>query len=176
MTRQWLKALAPDVTEGLLEELVAEASDEERVSILFNLLQNCLALAARGAETGQGILQRDGVIGAVTILSFLRDHLRQDIGNAANGVLRRFYKAAHRQIIKAHRDEAAIRFHEIRASVFKVIQKPYSSSFFYNCMQETAMNRAAMLDLLLSVEIRHCICRVDPFPWAFADEAESDLG
>jgi hypothetical protein len=173
MTRQWFKAMAPDVIGGLLDELIAEAGEEERISILFNLLQNCIGMAAHGAQTGQSILQRDGVIGAVSILSFLRDHLRKDSANPANGVLRRFYQAAHRQIIKAHRDAAVTRFHEIRNSIAKVIQKPYSSSFFYNCMQETRMNRAEMLNLMLSFEVRHSICRIDHSMRMFADDEES---
>jgi flagellin-specific chaperone FliS len=173
MSKQWLKAMAPDVIEGLLEDLVADAGEEELIAILFNLLQNALAMAGRGAETGRSIMQREGVIGAVAILSFLRDHLRDDTGNLANGVLRRFYNAAHRQIIRAHRDEAVIRFREIRQSISRVIQKPYSSSFFYNCMEETEMSRAEMLDLLLSCEVRQCICRIDQSIFAFSSDVES---
>lgn len=173
MTRQWFKAMAPDVIEGLLEELIAEAGEEERISILFNLLQNCIGMAAHGAQTGQGVLQRDGVIGAVSILCFLCDHLRRDSSNPANGVLRRFYQAAHRQIIKAHRDVAVTRFHEIHTSISKVIQKPYSSSFFYNCMQETRLTKAEMLKLMLSFEVRHSISRMDHSMRIFADDEES---
>lgn len=161
MSRQWLKAMAPDVIEGLLEELVADAGEEERIAILFNFLQASLSMAAHGARIGQGVTQREGVIGAVTILSFLREHLRADSSNVANGVLRRFYNAAQRQIIAAHRDDAMTRFEEIRSSIAKVIQKPYSSSFFYNCMQETVMSRAQMLDLLLSDAVRPCVSRID---------------
>ena len=161
MSMQWLKPVAPDVIKGLLEDLVADSGEEERVAILFNLLQNCLSLAARSAVNGQGVMQREGVVGAVSILSFLRDHLRANSANVANGVLRRFYNAAHRQIITAHRDDAALRFDEIRASISKVIQKPYSSSFFYNCLQETTMSKEEMLELLLSAAVRTCIGRID---------------
>ena len=173
MNRQWFEAMAPDVIAGLLEELIAEASEEERISILFNLLQNCIGTAAHGAETGQSVMQRDGVIGAVSILSFLREHLRTDSANQANGVLRRFYQAAHRQIIRAHRDVAVTRFHELRTSIAKVIQKPYSSSFFHNCMQETRMNKGEMLNLMLSFEGRHSICRIENSVRMFADGEES---
>ena len=167
MTKQWLKAIDPDVIEGLIVDLVADAGEEERIAILFNLLQNCLSMAANGAETGQGIMQRDCVVGGISILSFLRGHLRVESPNVANGVLRRFYNAAHRQIITAHRDEAAVRFEEIRLSIAKVIQKPYSSSFFYNCMQETAISKKQMLDLLLSGDIRRCIWRIDQSTFVF---------
>ena len=173
MTRQWFEAMAPDVIAGLLEELIAESSEEERISILLNLLQNCIGKAAHGAETGQDVMQRDGVIGAVAILCFLREHLRSDSVNPANGVLRRFYQAAHRQIIRAHRDAAVTRFQEIRTSIAKVIQKPYSSSFFYNCMQETRMTKGEMLNLMLSFEVRHSICRLDQSMQLFADGEDS---
>ena len=173
MTKQWFEAMAPDVIAGLLEELIAEASEEERISILFNLLQTCIGTATRGAETGQELVQRDGVIGAVAILCFLREHLRPDSVSPANGVLRRFYQAAHRQIIRAHRDSAVTRFHDIRTSIAKVIHKPYSSSFFYNCLQETRMTKAEMLNLMLSFEVRHSICRIAPSLRMFADDEES---
>lgn len=171
MTMQWLKAMTPDVIEGLLEDLVAEAGEEERIAILFNLLQNGLSRAARGAETGHSIMQREGVVGAVAILCFLRDHLRKDSSEVANGVLRRFYNSAHRQIISAHRNEAMPRFEEIHASISRVIQKPYSSSFFYNCLQETAFSKAQMLDLLLSREVRHCLCRIDQSMFTISNDA-----
>ena len=67
----------------------------------------------------------------------------------------------------------ADRFEEIRASVSKVIQKPYSSSFFYNCMQETSISPTQMLDLLLSSEVRQCICRIDASMFAFSNETDS---
>lgn len=172
MSRQWLKAMAPDVIEGLLEELVADAGEEERVAILFNLLQTCLTMAARGAEIGHGVMQRDGVLGAVAILSFLRDHLRPDSDSVANGVLRRFYNAAHRQIISAHRDDAMPRFQQILASIAKIIQKPYSSSFFYNCLQETVMSRSQVRGLLLSDAVRQCVCRIDQDILAFSSDAQ----
>jgi flagellin-specific chaperone FliS len=130
MTRQWFQSTKSDVVEELFEELIDQSSEEEHVAMLFNLLQNCLSMAARGAETGQGILQREGVVGAVAILTFLREHLRAEGSDPANGVFRRFYNAAHRQIIKAHQKEAITRFRDIGASIAKVIQKPYSSSFF----------------------------------------------
>ena len=173
MSSQWLKSFAPDETAGLLEELVAESDGEERIAILFNLLQNSLVMAARGAKMGHGVLQRDAVVCAVSIISFLRSRLRSDSASIANGVLRRFYNSAHRQIIKAHRDEAAVRFEEIRTSVSKVIQKPYSSSFFYNCMQETSISPVQMLDLLLSSEVRQSICRIDASMFAFSNETDS---
>jgi len=177
MTMQWFKATDPDVVEGLFEELIAEAGEEERISILFNLLQNCIGMAAHGAETGQDILRRDGVIGAVSILCFLSDHLRRDVDNEANGVLRRFYQAAHRQIIKAHRDVTVTRFHELRASIAKVIQKPYSSSFFFNCMQETNMTMGEMLKLMLSHEVRFSICHIDhSMPFLAEDAGSSASG
>ena len=174
MSKQWLKAMPSDVIEGLLEDLVADAGEEELIAILFNLLQNALGLAARGAETGRSIMQRDGVIGCVAILAFLREHLRSDAGNPANGVLRRFYNAAQRQIITAHRDDAVIRFQEIRTSISRVIQKPYSSSFFYNCMEETEMSKPEMLDLLVSREVRQCISRIDQSIFVFSNDPEAD--
>jgi hypothetical protein len=161
MTRQWIEAVAPEMIEGLFEDLLAEASEEEQASILFNLLQSCLSLATRGAETGQSDLQRDGVAGAVAIVCFLREHLRRDSVDVANGVLRRFYNAVHRQIIKAHRDEAVARFREIRISIAKVIQKPYSTSFYYNCMQESVMSKLDLKRLIRSPELSQAICRLD---------------
>jgi hypothetical protein len=162
------------MVEELFEELINQASEEEHVAMLFNLLQNCLSTAARGAETGQGVLQRNGVVGAVAILTFLREHLRAESLDPANGVFRRFYNAANRQIIKAHQNEAITRFRDIRTSIAQVIQKPYSSSFFHNCMQETVMDKAELMRLLLTPEIRQLLCHVDHSLRVFAGWPESE--
>jgi len=176
MTEQWFQTTDPEVIERLFVDLIAEASEEEHVSILFNLLQSCLDMAARGAETGQGILQRNGVIGAVTILSFLRHHLRANSRNPANGVLRRFYNAAHRQIVTAHRDNVGAHLRDVRTSIAKVIQKPYSTSFFHNCLQETSWTRKDLLRLILCAQVRACICRVDSPILMFAGERSGKHG
>jgi flagellin-specific chaperone FliS len=172
MTTQWFQTTTPDLIEALFEELIDQSSEEEHVAMLFNLLQNCLNLAARGAETDQADLQKDGVVGAVAILSFLREHLRTESRDPANGVFRRFYNAAHRQILKAHQQEDVARLRDIRASIAKVIQKPYSSSFFHNCMQETVMNRGSLLRLLMTPEVRQLLCRIDDSERIFAGEPD----
>ena len=172
MTNQWFDAIAPEMIEDLFEDLLVEASEEEHASILFNLLQNCLGLATRGAQTGQGVLQRDGVVGAVAILSFLREHLRNDSSDPANGVLRRFYSAAHRQIIKAHRDAAVGRFREISASIAKVIQKPYSTCFYHNCMRESSITKLDLKRLIRSPDVSQAICRLDHAMPTFSGGAE----
>lgn len=174
MTIQWFQSTTPDVMEELLKELIDQSSDEEHVSMLFNLLQNSLAMAARGAETGQGVLQRDGVVGAVAILSFLREHLRDQSNDPANGVFRRFYNCAHRQIIKAHQLEAVTQFRSIRTSISKVIQMPYSSSFFHNCMQQTVMTKAELVRLLLTPELRKSLCLIEENLRIFTSDSAQD--
>ncbi len=172
MVSKWFEAIAPEVVDDLLEDMLAEASDEESMSILFNILQNCLRMAARGCEGGHGVMQKNGVVGAVAILCFLREHLRQDHTSPANGVLRRFYNSAHRKLLKAHRDEQASLFHELRASVAKLTQKPYARIFFLNCMEETAMSKAQLTRFILSPEVRNAIFRRDHSVRMFAGDGE----
>ncbi len=161
MTYQWIDAITPEVVDVLFEDLLVEASGEEHVSILFNALQNFLDMAWGGGASGKPEMQSDGVVGAVAIISFLREHLRKDSPNLANGVLRRFYNAAHRQIITAHRDHAFEQFREIKASISKVIQRPYSRGFFQHCMQETHMEKVELVRFLLSRDVRGGLFAVD---------------
>ena len=172
MKNEWFEAITPDVMADLFEDLLAEASEEENISILFNMLQKCLGVAAHGCETGQGALQKHGVVGAVAILSFLREHLRRDCGALANGVLRRFYNAAHRKLIAANRDNEAGLFHELRASIARLIQRPYSHMFFLNCINETLMSTAELKSFILSDEVRCAIFRLDPSEQMFAGAGE----
>lgn len=172
MMSEWFDAITPDVMADLFEDLLAEASEEENISILFNMLQKCLGIAAHGGETDQRALQKHGVVGAVAILCFLREHLRRDSGALANGVLRRFYNAAHRKLITAHRDNEAALFHELRASIAKLIQKPYSRMFFLNCINETSMSTAELKSFILSEEVRCAIFRLDPSDQIFAGAGE----
>ena len=161
MTYQWIDAITPEVVDVLFEDLLTEASGEEHVSILFNALQNFLDMAWGGGVSGKSEMQSEGVIGAIAIISFLREHLRRDSPNLANGVLRRFYNAAHRQIITAHRDEAFEQFREIKASISKVIQRPYSRGFFQHCMHETHMEKLELVRFLLSAEVRGGLFAID---------------
>ena len=170
MVSKWFEAIAPEVVDDLFGDMLAEASEEENISILFNILQNCLGMAARGCESGHGVMQTNGVVGAVAILCFLREHLRQDSDAPANGVLRRFYNAAHRKLLRAHRDDQAALFHDLRASIAKVIQKPYSRMFFLNCTQETAMSKVELTRFILSSEVRGAIFRLDRSMRIFAGE------
>jgi flagellin-specific chaperone FliS len=172
MISEWFEAITPDVMADLFEDLLAEASEEENISILFNMLQKCLGIAGHGCETGQSALQKHGVVGAVAILCFLRDHLRRDSGALANGVLRRFYNAAHRKLIAAHRDDEAALFHELRGSIAKLIEKPYSRMFFLNCINETSMSTAELKSFVLSDEVRCAIFRQDHAAQIFAGDGE----
>ena len=65
MVGKWFEAIAPEVVDDLFGDMLAEASEEENISILFNILQNCLGMAARGCESGHGVMQQNGVVGAV---------------------------------------------------------------------------------------------------------------
>ena len=161
MTYQWIDNITPEVVDVLFEDLLTEASGEEHVSILFNALQNFLDMAWSGGVSGKREMQSEGVVGAVAILCFLRDHLRKDSLNLANGVLRRFYNAAHRQIITAHRDDAVEQFREIKASISKVIQRPYSRGFFQHCMHETHMEKLELVRFLLSSDVRGGLFAID---------------
>jgi len=172
MISEWFEAITPDVMADLFEDLLAEASEEENISILFNMLQNCLRMAARGCETGQSPMQRQGVVGAVAILCFLREHLRRDSGAHANGVLRRFFNAAHRKLLVAHRDNQAALLQELRASIAKLLRKPYSRMFFLNCMNETSISTAQLKSFILSDEVRCAIFRLDPSEKIFAGAGE----
>jgi hypothetical protein len=127
-------------------------------------------MAARGCESGHGVMQQNGVVGAVAILCFLRDHLRQDSAAPANGVLRRFYNAAHRKLLRAHRDDQTALFLDLRASIAKVIQKPYSRMFFLNCTQETVMSKVELTRFILCAEVRGAIFRLDHSMRVFAGE------
>ena len=172
MISEWFEAINPDVMADLFEDLLSEASEEENISILFNMLQNCLRIAARGCETGQSLMQRQGAVGAVAILCFLREHLRQDSGAHANGVLRRFFNAAHRKLLVAHRDNQAALLQELRASIAKLLRKPYSRMFFLNCINETSISTAELKSFILSEEVRCAIFRLDPSEPLFAGAAE----
>jgi flagellin-specific chaperone FliS len=172
MKNEWFEAITPEVMADLFEDLLAEASEEENISILFNMLQKCLGVAAHGCETGQGALQKHGVVGAVAILCFLREHLRRDSGAHANGVLRRFFNAAHRKLLVAHRDNQAVLLQELRASIAKLLRKPYSRMFFLNCINETSMSSVELKSLILSDEVRCAIFRLDPSEQMFAGVGE----
>jgi flagellin-specific chaperone FliS len=161
MTNQWLEAIAPEMIDVLFQDLLVEASEEEHVSILFNALQNFLTLAWGGGAAGKAEAQRDGVVGAVAIVCFLRDHLKKGKRSPANGVLRRFYNAAHRQIINAHRDGTWEHFHEVKSQIAKVVQRPYSRSFFMNCTSETNIGKAELVRFLLSSEVRGGLFSLD---------------
>ena len=170
MVSKWFETIAPEVVDDLLEDMLAEASEEENMSILFNILQNFLRMAARGCEAGHGVMQTNGVVGAVAILCFLREHLRLDHTSPANGVLRRFYNAAHRKLLKAHRDEQVILFHELRASIAKLTRKPYSRMFLLNCMEETTMSKQELTRFILCDEVRNAIFRRDHSMRMFSGE------
>ena len=43
MMNEWFEAITPDVMADLFEDLLAEASEEENISILFNMFLNRLA-------------------------------------------------------------------------------------------------------------------------------------
>ena len=161
MSNQWIDAITPEIVDVLFEDLLTEASNEEHVSILFNALQNFLDTAWGGGASGKREVQNDGVLGAIAIICFLREHLRKASPNLANGVLRRFYNAAHRQIITAHRDDAFDQFREIKASISKVIQRPYSRGFFQHCMHETHIEKVELVRFLLSRDVRGGLFAVD---------------
>ena len=61
-------------------------------------------------------------------------------------------------------------FHELRASIAKVIQKPYSRMFFLNCTQETLMSKVELTRFILCAEVRGAIFRLDHSVRIFAGE------
>jgi len=143
--------------DSIFEDLVCEASEEELLSILFGVLQSFLDTAWGAAAAGDDIGRTHAVHGALDVIAFLRERLHKDSPRPANGVMRRFYNAVHRQIIDSCRDESAEGLRGVRLSIAKVVEPPYSRSFFRNCAQETRMVRAELVRFLCSPGMRRAI-------------------
>jgi flagellin-specific chaperone FliS len=151
------EAIERSTLDSIFEDLVCEASEEELLSILFGVLQSFLDSAWSAASENDEIGRRHSVYGALDVIAFLRELLHKDGARPANGVLRRFYNAMHRQIIDSCRDGSGEGFRGVRRSIAKVVEPPYSRSFFQNCAQETRMIRSELVRFLCSPGMRRAI-------------------
>ena len=149
--------LERETLDSIFEDHVCEASEEELLSILFGVLQSFLDSAWSSAVAGDELGRKHAVYGALDVIAFLRERLHKGSQRPANGVLRRFYNAVHRQIIDSCRDDSAEGFRGVRQSIAKVVEPPYSQSFFRNCAQETRIVRAELVRFLCSPGMRRAI-------------------
>ena len=122
MTNRWIDELSVTALEAIYEDIVFEANLDEHLAILFGVLQNFLEKAWLGGVSGNAQMEKSAVLGAIEVIGFLRSHLNPVSDHAANGVLRRFYNGAHRQIITAHRDGNFAELRVVRAQIKKLVE------------------------------------------------------
>jgi len=161
MTNRWIDELSVTAREAIYEDIVFEANLDEHLAILFGVLQNFLEKAWLGGVSGNTQMEKSAVLGAIEVIGFLRSHLNPVSDHAANGVLRRFYNGAHRQIITAHRDGNFAELRVVLAQIKKLVELPYSKGFFQNCRRETAIDRKELVRFLFSAQVRDALPCLD---------------
>ncbi len=136
-----------DLHFPLLQEIIADSSEEERIMMLFGCLVSSVRMAALRGATGAPEA-RESLGQALDVITFLRAHLRQQGYTPFGVALRRFYNRAHRGMIDAFRDNRPRDLLLLEASLLKLIQPPLSELFFMAAARDTKVDEAELADFL----------------------------
>lgn len=132
---------------ALLESVVRDCSREERIMMLFGILDNLLKRVRHDEDARRKL---ESVHLAVDVVNFLKSNLGVHKDPLFNAAYKRFYTAIHRRIIDAYKHGANEEFDAIRASIAKLTSPPFSKSFFSNFTREAAIDDEEIVRFLLS--------------------------
>lgn len=139
-----------DALDALLEGVVRDSSREERIMMLFGILDNLLKSAWRAGLEDDADRKLECVHLAVDVVNFLKSNLGVHKDPLFKAAYKRFYTAIHRRIIDAHKNGVSEEFDMIRASLAKLTSPPFSKSFFSNFTRESAIDDEEIVRFLLS--------------------------
>jgi flagellin-specific chaperone FliS len=136
--------------DAVLEGIIHDSSREERIMMLFGILDSLLKTAWLSCVNEDNVKKRECVHAAIDVVNFLKKNLGVSKDLLFNAAYKRFYTAIHRKIIDAHKNGTNEEFQTIRASVAKLTSPPFSKAFFSNLMHESAIDDGEIMRYLLS--------------------------
>ena len=143
--------------DALLESVIHDSTREERIMMLFGILDNMLKTAWLSGLNEDNAKQRECVQAAVDVVNFLKSNLGVHKDPLFNAAYKRFYTTIHRKIIDAHKNGANEEFQTIRASVAKLTSPPFSKAFFSTFTRESAIDDGEILRFLLSPNAKNAV-------------------
>lgn len=142
--------------DALLQGVIYDASREERIMMLFGILDNLLKRASL-ASRDDSSARLECVHLAVDAVNFLKCNLGVHKDPLFNSAYKRFYTTIHRKIVDAYKSGAGEEFEAIRASVAKLTSPPFSKAFFSNFTREVAIDDDEILRFLLSPNAKSAV-------------------
>lgn len=142
--------------DALLQGVIYDASREERIMMLFGILDNLLKRASL-ASRDDSSARLECVHLAVDVVNFLKCNLGVHKDPLFNSAYKRFYTTIHRRIVDAYKSGAGEEFEAIRASVAKLTSPPFSKAFFSNFTREVAIDDDEILRFLLSPNAKSAV-------------------
>jgi hypothetical protein len=139
--------------DALLQGVIYDATREERIMMLFGILDNLLKRASLASPDER----LECVHLAVDVVNFLKCNLGVHKDPLFNSAYKRFYTTIHRKIVDAYKSGVGEEFEAIRASVAKLTSPPFSKAFFSNFTREVAIDDDEILRFLLSPNAKSAV-------------------
>jgi flagellin-specific chaperone FliS len=144
-------------SNSLLESIINDATHEERIMMLFGILDNMLKNLYNLNVNEDDFKRRECVHAAIDMVSFLKDSLTVHKDPRFNAAYKRFYTSIYRQIIDAYKKGTKEEFQTIRASVTKLTSPPFSKGFFSNLSHEISIDDDEIIRYLVSQITKNAI-------------------
>ena len=143
--------------DALLEGIIHDATREERIMMVFGILDNMLKTAWLSGFNEDEERKKECVQVAVDVVSFLKSNLGVHKDPLFNAAYKRFYTTIHRKIIDAYKNGTDEEFQTIRASVSKLTSPPFSKAFFSNFTRESNIDDGEIIRFLLSPSSKNAV-------------------
>ena len=143
--------------DALLEGIIHDSTREERIMMLFGILDNMLKTAWISGLNEDAGKQKECVRAAVDVVNFLKSNLGVHKDPLFNAAYKRFYTTIPRKIIDAYKNGTHEEFQTIRASVAKLTSPPFSKAFFSNFTRESDIDDGEILRFLLSPNSKNAV-------------------
>jgi flagellin-specific chaperone FliS len=137
-------------SDSLLESIIHDATHEERIMMLFGILDNMLKNLYNLNFNEESSEPRECVHAAIDMVSFLKNSLTVHKDLSFNAAYKRFFTSIYRKIIDAYEKGTNEEFQTIRASVAKLTSPPFSKGFFSNLSREISTDDDEIIRYLVS--------------------------
>ena len=145
-----INELSSSASASLLENIVHDATHEERIIMLFGILDNMLKTLNNLDVNEDDSKRRECVHAAVDMVSFLKNSLTVHKDPHFHAAYKRFYTSVYRKIIDAHKKGTNEEFQTIREAVAKLTSPPFSKGFFSNLSHEISIENGEIVRYLVS--------------------------
>jgi hypothetical protein len=137
-------------SDSLVESIIHDATHEDRIMMLFGILDNMLKNLYNLDFYEDNSERRECVHAAIDMVCFLKNSLTVYKDPRFNAAYKRFYTSIYRKIIDAYEKGTNEEFQTIRASVAKLTSPPFSKGFFSNLSHEISRDDDEIIRYLVS--------------------------